>query len=211
MAMTLIRDVPRSAVRASLWATRLPLTAVEALRGDRAGTWTPALVFDGVAATVREFAGGVLGDDELVQAGRMERARVTELKRATELEAVAVATREQADAEFDEQRAQAEQKRERAAAQTRARRGRVQREGEQRRDEVDETAELLEESVRDTEALTKEQLAKQERATRKARLQAEHDVLQDERRAVAAEGAAVDAERELRTTKAARRSNRVDD
>ena len=209
--MTVMRDVPRSAVRASLWATRLPLTAVEALRGDRAGTWTPALVFDGVAATVREFAGGVLRDDELVQAGRMERARVAELKRATELEATAVAIREQADAELYEQRAQAEQERERAARQTRARKTTLQREREQQRDDVDETAELLEESVRETEALTKEQLAKQQRATRKARLQAEHDVLQDERRAVAAEGAAVDADRELRATKAARRSNRSGD
>jgi hypothetical protein len=211
MAMSVMRDVPRSAVRASLWATRLPLTVVEALRGDRAGTWTPVLVFDGVAATVREFAGGVLRDDELVQAGRMERARVAELKRATELEATAIATRQHADAELEEQRSRAEQERERAARQTRARKAALQREREQERAEVEETAEVLEDSVRETEAKTKEQLAKQQRATRKARLQAEREVLQDERRAVAAEGAAVDADRELRATKAARRSTRPGD
>ena len=40
--------------------------------------------------------GGVLHDDELVRAAQLERARVSELRKASELESVARAAREQA-------------------------------------------------------------------------------------------------------------------
>jgi colicin import membrane protein len=208
--MSVIQDVPRSALRAGLWVTRLPLTVVASLRGDRADVWPPVVMFDGFAAGVREFAGGVLHDDELVEAARLERARVSELKRAAELETVAAATRERADAELDEERSRAEEQRERVARETAAREAALEREQARKREQVNAAAEKREESVRTTEARTKEQLAKQKRATRKARLQAEREVLQDEHAAVAAQGAAVDADRELRATKAARRSSRPD-
>jgi len=160
--------------------------------------------------TVVEFAGGVLHDDELVEAARLERARVSELKKAAELETVAAATRERADAALGEERSRAEAQRERIARETAAREAALEREEAHKREQVNAAAEQREESVRETEARTKEQLAKQKRAARKARLQAEQEVLQDEHRAVAAQGAAVDADRQLRATKAARRSNRRD-
>jgi hypothetical protein len=208
--MSVIQDVPRSALRAGLWVTRLPLTVVASLRGDRPEAWPPVVMFDGFAAGVREFAGGVLHDDELVEVARLERARVSELKKAAELETVAAATRERADAELDEARSHAEAQRERIARETAAREAALDHQEAHQREQVNAVADKREDAVRETEARTKEQLAKQKRATRKARLQAEREVLQDEHRAVAAQGAAVDADRELRATKAARRSSRRD-
>jgi hypothetical protein len=205
--MTVIQDIPRAALGAVLWVGRLPLTVAELVRGIE-GEWPPALVFDGFAAGVRELAGGVLHDDELVHAARLERARVSALRKASELDAVASATREQADAEFREERVRDEQQRENIAQQTRARAFQLEQAKAKKAEQVAAKAKDRKQSVRQTEAQTKEQMAKQERATRAARLRAERKVLKDERRAVAATGAAVDADRELQETKAARRSTR---
>jgi hypothetical protein len=186
--MGAIQEIPKTALRAGLWAMRLPLTMAASVRGRDADEWPPLLVFDGLAAGVREFAGGVLHDEDLVHAARLERAKVSQLRKATELDTVATAAREQADAEYHDRRArdheQAEKRRRAASG-----------------------ASKRKQAVRQSESATKQQLAKQERATHAAELRAEREVLKKEGEAVAASGAALDAERELRATKAARRSS----
>jgi len=206
--MSVTQAIPRAALRAGLWVARLPVTIAQALRGDGEREWPPALAFDGFAAGVREFAGGMLHDDELVQAARLERAKVSELRNASELDAVAAAARERADAEFREQHARDEQRRQNVDRQARTRASSLEAERTQKRQRAAVKSTERQQSVRRTEAEAKEQLAKQERGARTAQLRAEREVLKDERRAVAATGAAVDADRELRATKAARRSTR---
>ncbi|MBV8952101.1 MAG: hypothetical protein JOZ99_14580 [Actinobacteria bacterium] len=201
--MAVVHDIPRAVLRAGLWVTRLPLVAAAAVRGD-VDEWHPLLAFDDAAAGVREFVGGVLHDDELVRAAQLERARVSELRRASELESVARAAREQADAAFEARETQDEEQREHVEAQTARRRSAVEQEEGRRRRRASSAASNRKQSVRETEARTKEQLAKQDRANRVANIEAEREALHDERRAVAATSAALEAEREIRSSKAAR-------
>jgi hypothetical protein len=167
----------------------------------------PARAFDSLAAAVRELAGGVLRDDEMVHAGRLQRARVEELRRAAALDARAEQTREQADEQLQArrerdalQRAQTRQEtKQRAQAATGAKRA--------QQAEIASQARTRKHAAQRAEAATKERVAKEERAGRVARLDAEERALHEERRAVAASGAAVDADRELEARKAARRSS----
>jgi hypothetical protein len=205
--MGAIQEIPKTALRAGLWATRLPLTMAASLRGRDADEWPPLLVFDGLAAGVREFAGGVLHDEDLVHAARLERAKVSQLRKATELDTVATAAREQADAEYHDRRARDEEQRKTAARQTRTRAASLEQEQAEKRRRAASGASKRKQAVRQSESATKQQLAKQERATHAAELRAEREVLKNEGEAVAASGAALDAERELRATKAARRSS----
>jgi murein DD-endopeptidase MepM/ murein hydrolase activator NlpD len=203
--MSVLQEIPRAAVRSTLWAARLPLTLAEAVRGADP-EWPPAIAFDALAAEVRELAGGMLRDDELVRAGRLQRARVEELRRAADLEAAAAETREEADEELRARRERDARQRASVERQTRQRAQAARREKSEQQAGIAAEAHRRKQAVRRAETATKERVAGEERAARLARLDAEDQALREERRAVAASGAAVDADRELEERKAARRS-----
>ena len=82
-----LNTIPRTAVKATLLGLRLPICGVEALTGQTGNaSWPPAIAFEGFEAGVKQVVGSFLRDDELVDEGRVQQAKVTELRRAVELE-----------------------------------------------------------------------------------------------------------------------------
>ncbi|MDP9442336.1 MAG: hypothetical protein M3P34_09235, partial [Actinomycetota bacterium] len=77
-----IRQLPRTVVGTYLQALRLPISLAETVlrRGSDADPWAPALVFDSFGANVKQFVGSVVGDPELANQGRLQQAKVTELR-----------------------------------------------------------------------------------------------------------------------------------
>ena len=118
-----VQELPRVAVRLSLQAARLPLTAAEVLLDHHELDWAPALAFDGAQSRIKEVAGGVLRDPVLAEEGRLLAAKVTKLRQAGELEALAEDRRAEAADELGAARERADRKR-RAAAASAARRKR---------------------------------------------------------------------------------------
>ena len=68
-----LQEVPGTVVRTWLRVARLPLQAVEAVahRGDHDAEWPPALAFESFEAQVKQVAGAVFRDRELLEDGRL--------------------------------------------------------------------------------------------------------------------------------------------
>ena len=110
-----INTIPRTAVKATLLGLRLPICGVEALTGQTGNaSWPPAIAFEGFEAGVKQVVGSFLRDDELVAEGRVQQAKVTELRRAVELEVQADQTRAAGERELRERRARAKEERTKA-------------------------------------------------------------------------------------------------
>ena len=109
---TKIGNLPRTVIKTYLSAARLPLNAVAKANGQQGNEqWPPALEFEGFEASVETVLGSLLRDDTLIEAGRLRQAKVAQLRKAAELEAVADTTRQQAREEFTERREAAQAKR----------------------------------------------------------------------------------------------------
>jgi flagellar biosynthesis GTPase FlhF len=206
--MSVITILPRTAVRAGLAFGRAPLTIAEAVRGDGDPAWPPALAYDDFAAGVRRTVGALLGDDSLVRAGELQRARIAELRRAAELEADATERREQADAQLHERRRRANRHRDEVRREARAEESSAQAATRRRREQARTTEQTRKRAARATQTAAEERLDKQTRAARAARLEAETEALDDERAAVTASRVALDADTEIERSRAARRAGR---
>ena len=204
-----LQRIPRTIVSTWLRTARLPLDAVEAVvrRGEHDVEWLPAIAFDSFEATVKQFAGSILHDDELTQDGRLAQARVAQLREAVELDAVAEQHKTQAEAEFEERRQADEQHREEVQKQADQREAALERErAEKKRRAADEDARKRKQAAQ-VEAVEERIVEREDRVARATRIVAERDALQHERKAVAAEGRVTDLDGKLEDTKAARKSN----
>jgi hypothetical protein len=206
--MSTLQTIPRTFVRNYLQAVRLPLTVAETVlkRGQETEEWGPTLAFDAVEATVLQKVGSFLRDEDLVTQGRLAEARVTQLRRAAELEAKAEAKRTEADAEYRERVETDEERRRRIAAEADQREAAVAAEQDRKKAAADRKAREQAEAARKIEAAQQKAVTKQERNARKTRIEAEQSALADERRAAAAEEAVLDLDAALATTKAVRKS-----
>ena len=209
--MSIIREVPRNAVRTSLQLARLPLNAATSvLRRDadetERATWGPTLLFDGIEASIKQTVGSVLGDDELVREGRLEQARLSELKRSIELEAIAEQKRQAAEADLQQRRQADEAERRRVAAQADAQERRLEQEKVQKQQQVSADLAKKAAAARKVEAATDKVIARQEREARKTRVVAESSAIAKEKQAVEAKGEVIDIDRKLDATKAARKA-----
>jgi hypothetical protein len=205
---TPLQTIPRTFVRNYLQAARLPLTVAESVlkRGQDTDDWGPTLAFSAVEATVLQKVGSLLGDEDLVTQGRLAEARVTQLRRAAQLEAEAEAKRSEADADYSERIESDEERRRRIAAEADQREEAVARDAAQKKAAADAKARKQAESARKIEAAQEKAVSKQERAARKTRIDAEQQALAEERRAAAAGAAVLDLDAALETTKAVRKS-----
>src|SRR5436305_11099109 len=112
---TNVRNLPRTVIKTYLSAARLPLNAVAKANGQQGNEqWPPALVFEGFEASVESVLGSLLRDDQLLESGRIRQAKVAQLRKAAQLEAVAESEREVAQQEFSERLDTAKEKREAA-------------------------------------------------------------------------------------------------
>lgn len=74
-----LQRIPRTAVCTWLRAARIPVEAV-ARFGRNGGESSLVLAFEAFEAGVKHVAGSILGDEELVREGRVEHARVREVR-----------------------------------------------------------------------------------------------------------------------------------
>lgn len=203
--MSTIQQIPRSAVRLSLAAARLPLTTAEVVLGRRGGEWPPSLVFDGIEAQIEQVAGALLRDDVLVDDGRLRSAKIDRLRRAAGAEAEAEAVREDAEAAFAERRQQVE------ADEAEAERAEAERKQQIARDQAEATRKAEARAREEAETAKQAEQRAARAAQRKARqtraqaLGAEEQALAEEKAATARTRDAQQADAKVKATKAARK------
>jgi len=202
-----LNTIPRTAVRATLQGLRLPICGVEVLTGQSGNaSWPPAMAFEGFEAGVKQVVGSILRDEELVDEGRIQQAKVTELRRAAELEVRADQKRAAGDRELRDRQAQAEEERSKAEQDALRREQAIERDkraAEQRvARELDEKAAAIEVTAQRRD----KRVTAAEREASLTRVDRESTALKQQRRAVQATKAAGDASVALERKKAARQA-----
>jgi len=200
-----LQTIPRAYVCASLQVSRIPLSVAERATGNEGNEqWPPVLAFDAFQANVKQLLGSLLRDTDLVHQGELEQARVTTVREALHLEAVAAQTKAGAERSFQDRRTADEGKRQ--AAQERA--TRREQDADAKRSEAKRQA-AAEARSRDEQGRRQEQkreddLAKAERAAKASSIGNERKALAASKRATAAKALAIETDRKLRATKARR-------
>ena len=200
-----LQTIPRTAVRSWLSVVRLPLSAAEVVTRKQGTDWLPAVAFEGFEAGVKRSVGGLLHDQELVQEGTLERAKVNQLRRATELEAEAEERRVEAAARFEARQETVHESEQRLEREQQAREAKLKKEEADRKRAVEAAARKKEQAAAKADEARRKSVADQERQARATRLTAESAALASERQAVAAKGEVLDVDKALNATKAARK------
>jgi hypothetical protein len=195
----------------TLWlqTVRLPLTLTEAVvRPSNAhGTWPPAAAFDTFEAAVKEMVGRVTSDDALVEAASLQRAELTQRRRAVALRSDSESIAAEARRDADDEKALLERRREKSAQRSRdaKRRAAVDRENAQR---------LVEEQTEKKRAASATAAATRATAVSKAatkanadRLRKDAQALRATKRAVAAQSKTLDLDKAVRAKRTARRAS----
>ena len=190
-----IATVPRTLVRQGLRGMRLPLDVAEVV-ARRVGVevddhWFPSVAFEGFEADAKRLVGSLLRDDELVEDGRRQRARATELRQALDLESVADGKRARADGRFERQRRAATGQRRAISEAAREADRAVEDKRRQGHTRVRRQADKLETKIEEVEAGRQETLARVEQDARSRALAEETAAVDKERQAVAAEAEAL--------------------
>jgi hypothetical protein len=203
-----IQALPRESVHLALGAARLPLTAIERLAGHSGDAeWPPALAFDAVGANVKQIFGSILRDEVLVDEGRLQNAKVAELREAARLEAVAKQRERAADAELHDRRETAGEKR--AAAERQATERKAQAAQRARKEATDAAEKLRREEAkaREIDDARQKEIAKKERSARATSIAKEREALRSEKTATKAKAEVIELDQELRESKAMRKSS----
>jgi hypothetical protein len=192
-----LKEIPRTWVRSYVQLVRPPLTAAErVVKPAEPEVWPPAVAFDALEAGIKQFAGTVLRDNELVEEGRVKQAKVSAARRAVELEADAE-QREQRDEQLREQVRQEADRREDELARQRAERQR----------KADEEARRKEQAAAKAEQAADKVIARQDRAARSTKVRAEREALAKEKTAAAAKSDVLALDAELEATKVVRKAD----
>ena len=204
-----ITTLPRELINLNLRAARLPLTAVElvARRGQGSAEWPPAIAFESAQATVRETFGGLLHDEILLADGRLQRAKVNELRHALEAKAEAVRKQAEADERYEERKSQVERQEQQAEQQAGQRQRQLEREKARAKGKVADEAARKKQAANKAAQLRQEQLEAQERDAEARRLEAESVALTEKERALAAQERVGRLDAAAKATKRARTAN----
>ena len=199
--------IPRITVRTALNATRLPLTAAEAVfgKGDDQ-EWPPAIAWEKFEGSVKQVAGTVLRDDELVEEGRLIHAKAAQLAQAADLEAMAEQHRVEAQSTFQARRQADEQRRQEIEAEAKRKQEQLEQAKAEKKRAADAQAREAKAAARKADAETAKAVARDERRAKTAALKAEREAVEQERKAVQAESTLLDVEETLESTRQARKS-----
>jgi len=205
-----IKELPRNAVHTWLQAVRLPLTGFElvARRGQDSTEWPPALAFEQAEARVKEIVGGLINDEALLTEARLQKAKVSELQRAAQQDAVAERRKQEADAEYQQKQREARDKKAQVEREAAQREQQLEQQKQQRERQVAEQTAKREQANRKVEQARKDAVDKQAQAAEKRRLEAEADALAEKQRALQTKGQALDLDQAVETTKAIRKARR---
>lgn len=207
--MSIVQELPRTAVHTYLKLTRLPLTAVERVfkpSSEDATSWPPAIVFEDFEARVKDLAATLLGDDVLRQDATLQRARVSQLRRAVELEGRAEATRAQAEQELAGRRAEVEADRQEAQERAETNKARLERERREAEARAAERAAQDERRAADLAAAERERVERLERDAEAKRLEAEREALAEKQTALTSRDEAVRLEKAADAAKQRRKA-----
>jgi len=200
-----LQTIPRTAVKSWLSVVRLPLSAAELAAGKRGTDWPPAVAFEGFEAGVKRSLGSLIGDDQLVQEGTLERGKVNHLRRAAELEAEAEQRRLQGKEQFENKKESVQQRSQRLEREQQEREEKLQQEKAERKRSVDAAAKRKADAARAADESRRKAVAATERQARSTRLAVESEALEHRREAVEAKADVQQVDRALAATKAARK------
>jgi len=185
--------IPRAAVESSLRLVRLPLdAAIGRLPGNETGARpTARLALDRADASLRAFAGTMLGDSALREDAQMRRAALKKREQAQALRGQAQTKTEQADARLQDRKDQVARQRAEAELRAKSRRDAADR---KRREKTDRAGEL----ERNRLAASKNAAARADEAINKRAPQARLETLDAKSDALRKKEAALAANDEAR-------------
>jgi fused signal recognition particle receptor len=206
----LVQQITRRYVDTVFDVARLPVGALQlvARRGDDAA-WPPRLVFASFEGEAKQALGALLSDDLLVAEGRIEAARVADLREAVRLEEQADRLRQEADADFERRMRVEEERRVEADADA----ARHQRAADQERARAEQqAAEKAQRARRDAREAAERRdavLKKQKRADRLATINEEKAALRQDEQATRASAEVGKVDRKIQASKKARTAKKA--
>jgi len=199
--------VPRTLIGAYFRVGRVSLDLVARMAGQGDNeSWPPALLFDNFEGNVDAVVGGLLRDETLLKKGRLQQARVAQLRQGAELRTVAEQERVRADETLEKRRAQAEQERKRAGRNAEQREQEIQKEAEQAEQRVQQTALRRKAATRQAKAAQDKAIERRERSAKTEALAKEASALDAAKQALNAQETVDVVEDTIEGTKAARKS-----
>jgi flagellar biosynthesis GTPase FlhF len=203
--VTSARKLPGLVVGTTLQAARLPLSAAAKATGQAGNEeWPPSLMFEGVEAAVETTVGGLLRDDTLVSRGRLRQARITKLKEAAQLDAIAESERVEADKDLAARKQAADKRREQIEETAEQREQRLEREADKRKQQVAKAAAQRKAATAKQTAAQRKVIERQERDANLAAAEAESKALSKEKAALVAEDTAVALDEAIEVNREAR-------
>lgn len=170
--------VPRLIVSGYLKTVRLPLTATERLaQQQRNDQWPPALAFERFEAGVETVVGSLLRDTQLVDKGRLRQAKVAQLRKAAELETLAVQEKQQATEQLAGRREQVADEREETERRAEQRKHELERQAEIHERKVEKKAAKKAAAAREVKAVQDKAITRDERTAKAESLRAESRAL----------------------------------
>lgn len=203
-----VQTLPRTAVRVGVRAARLPLSVAElALGHQHEAAWPPAIAFDDAQAGLKRSIGALLRDDVLAEEGRVIAAKVAKLRQATQLEALAVERKDDADDELATARQKAAEQRRQATVAADRRKAAAARQEEAAERKVAEAAARKKQRADEAKASAEAAVTRAARRDRTAALAEEQAALDKKKaatartRKAASTTAKIDASKRARTAK----------
>lgn len=116
-----VKEIRRGSLDLWLKYVRIPLTVTETLvrRSVDTESWPPAMAFATFEGNVKEMVGRITHDDTLVELANLQRAEITQRRRAVELDAEATASLTETRRDAENDRARLEGQREEAEERSR--------------------------------------------------------------------------------------------
>ena len=203
-----IQDIPRTYVRTTLRAMRLPVDLGESIarrNGDGTRPWPPSVVFDAVEGGIKKAVGFLLRDDQLVAEGELNQAAAKEQRQALLLGIVAESRRERAEERFENRQDQISKARKATRAREETEKRAAERAAGAKRRRVATKAQKLAEDDARLDAAAQESLARQDRESRERQIEDERRAIAEEQRAVESEATVADLDARIQESKQARK------
>lgn len=205
-----IQDIPRTYVKTTLRALRLPVDLSESIARRNGGDgrpWPPTVVVNSVEGQIKKAVGSLLRDGRLVEEGELEQAAAKEQRQSLLLGAVADSRRERAEERFEERVEQIDEARQATRARADAEKKTAARTAKARQRNLAAKAQKLAQDDARLEAAAHQSVARQDRASRSAQIAKERRAIAEERQAVAHDAVVADLEAEIEASKQARKDD----
>jgi hypothetical protein len=204
-----VRSIPRTAVENSLRLVRVPLdAAIGWLPGNGTGARpTAMLALDRTDATLRAFAGTILGDSVLREDAQRRHAALKQREHAQELRGEAEEKTDQADALLEERHDRVVRQRAQAELRAKSRRENADRQRDERRRRAGETASKREAASNKAAARADQAVNERAPKSRLKALDAKADALRKKEEALSARDEARRLREAASRTKAERKNS----